>query len=95
MSKKENNQIPFSLFPIAYDVEEGKTYKWCGCGKSKNQPLCDRENCGNKAVIYRATLTETVYFCGCKETQDPPFCDGSHAKVLFRYLDEQKNKPHS
>ena len=91
MSKKKNNQMPDSFFPIAYDVEEGKSYHWCGCGESKNQPLCDRENC-TKAVVYRATLTETVYFCGCKQTQDPPFCDGSHAKVLLRYLDEQKNK---
>jgi len=23
------------------EVEEGKTYYWCSCGKSKNQPFCD------------------------------------------------------
>ena len=27
--------------PYGVDVEEDKTYFWCSCGKSKNQPLCD------------------------------------------------------
>ena len=27
--------------PIAIDVEKEKTYAWCACGKSKNQPFCD------------------------------------------------------
>ena len=26
---------------IAVDVEEGKSYYWCSCGKSSNQPFCD------------------------------------------------------
>ena len=26
---------------IAVDVEEGKTYYWCTCGRSKSQPFCD------------------------------------------------------
>lgn len=84
---KEELEVQF--FPIAYDVEEGKIYNWCGCGKSKNQPLCDRDDCGNQSVPYKAILTETVYFCRCKETKDPPLCDGSHARALLEYL---KNK---
>ena len=27
--------------PYAVEVEEGKTYYWCACGRSKNQPFCD------------------------------------------------------
>ncbi len=27
--------------PYAVDVEQGETYYWCSCGKSKNQPFCD------------------------------------------------------
>ena len=27
--------------PLAMDVEAGKSYFWCACGKSKKQPLCD------------------------------------------------------
>jgi CDGSH-type Zn-finger protein len=27
--------------PIPVDVEEGKNYFWCTCGKSSKQPFCD------------------------------------------------------
>ncbi len=27
--------------PYAVAVEAGKTYYWCRCGRSKNQPFCD------------------------------------------------------
>ena len=27
--------------PITVDVEKGKNYFWCACGKSKKQPFCD------------------------------------------------------
>ena len=80
---KQSSKPPF--FPIAYEVEEGKIYHYCGCGKSENQPFCDRVNC-SQSVSYQAILTETVYFCACKETRDPPFCDGSHAKLIRDYL---------
>jgi len=90
MMKKKETQLPF--LPIAYEVEEGKTYYWCSCGKSKTQPLCDRRNCGNKAIAYHADLTETVFFCGCKQTKAPPLCDGSHAQLLFDYLKKNKSK---
>ena len=26
---------------IALEVEKGKSYYWCSCGKSLKQPLCD------------------------------------------------------
>ena len=26
---------------IAVDVEQGKSYYWCSCGKSSKQPFCD------------------------------------------------------
>jgi CDGSH-type Zn-finger protein len=88
MTDSQHPMPPF--FPIAYEVEEGKIYHWCGCGKSKTQPLCDRENCGDCSVAYHAANTETVYFCGCKETRDPPLCDGSHARLLREYLKKVK-----
>jgi len=75
--------LPF--FPIAYEVEEGKTYCWCSCGKSKTQPFCDRNPC-SEGVLFKAELSETLYFCACKETKDPPLCDGSHARLLREYL---------
>lgn len=79
------------LFPIAVDVEEGKIYRWCGCGKSKAQPFCDRKDCV-KAVEYKALINETVYFCACKRTKDAPFCDGSHAELLLEMVKKRQKK---
>ena len=68
------------LGPYQVEVEEGKTYAWCRCGRSKTQPFCDGSHKGTQfePVIFTAEATETVYLCGCKDTGDPPFCDGSH-----------------
>lgn len=79
------------LFPIALEVEQGKKYNWCGCGKSQNQPLCDKKNCGDKSVSFLATLTEEVYFCNCKQTKNSPWCDGSHAKFLIEAIKKRQN----
>ncbi|CZG27835.1 TPA: CDGSH iron-sulfur domain-containing protein [Legionella pneumophila] len=88
----DNNSEFKHLFPIAVEVTEGKTYVWCGCGKSKTQPFCDKGNCGDKAVSFIAELTEDVYFCNCKQTKSPPFCDGSHAKILLEVVKKRQNK---
>jgi len=68
--------------PYAVEVEAGKSYWWCSCGKSKKQPFCDGSHAGSEfsPVKFDATEKKTLYFCGCKVTQKPPFCDGSHAK---------------
>ena len=68
--------------PFAVDVEQGKTYYWCACGRSKSQPFCDGSHKDTEfsPVKYLAEKSETVYFCGCKATQNQPLCDGSHKK---------------
>jgi len=62
------------------EVEEGKTYYWCSCGKSEKQPFCDGSHSGTDKtpVQYTAEATREVYFCGCKKTAAQPFCDGTH-----------------
>ena len=67
---------------LAINVQQGKTYYWCSCGKSSKQPFCDgsHKGTGFKPVIYRAELTKRMFFCACKQTNDQPFCDGSHNK---------------
>lgn len=66
--------------PYAVEVEAGKTYFWCSCGQSKNQPFCDGSHKGSSfnPVKFTAEESKTAYLCGCKHTGNAPFCDGSH-----------------
>ena len=66
--------------PFGVNVEEGKTYFWCACGKSATQPFCDgsHKDTSFTPVKYEATESTSVYFCGCKATKNQPLCDGSH-----------------
>jgi CDGSH-type Zn-finger protein len=68
--------------PIPVDVEAGKSYWWCSCGKSANQPFCDGSHKGSEFLPrkYEASEARTVYFCACKATANSPLCDGSHKK---------------
>jgi len=62
------------------DVEEGRKYFWCSCGKSNRQPFCDGSHEGTDFLLmsYTAEKTRTLYFCACKHTKGAPLCDGSH-----------------
>jgi CDGSH iron-sulfur domain-containing protein 3 len=65
-------------YPVA--VEAGKTYFWCACGQSKNQPFCDGSHKGSSFTPTKWTAedSKTVFFCGCKHTGNGVLCDGSH-----------------
>jgi len=69
--------------PYPVEVEAGKSYYWCSCGKSQKQPFCDGSHKGSEfsPVPFTAEKTETKYFCGCKMTANQPFCDGAHARL--------------
>ena len=69
--------------PYAINVESGKNYFWCACGKSKKQPLCDGSHNGTDftPIIFKALESKKVFFCGCKQTSSQPLCDGSHIKT--------------
>jgi CDGSH-type Zn-finger protein len=69
--------------PYPVEVEAGKSYFWCACGKSAKQPFCDgsHKGSGMTPVKFEAAESKTVYLCGCKHTSNPPFCDGTHAKL--------------
>lgn len=69
--------------PIPVEVEEGKSYFWCVCGKSAKQPFCDGAHQGTEFTPMKWTAEETkrVFFCACKHTAGQPLCDGSHNKL--------------
>jgi CDGSH-type Zn-finger protein len=50
--------------PYAVEVEEGKSYWWCACGKSTNQPFCDGSHKGSEfsPKEFKAAASGTVYF---------------------------------
>ena len=66
--------------PIGIEVEAGKDYWWCACGRSKNQPFCDGSHKGTSfsPVQWQASETKRVSFCACKQTTTQPLCSGAH-----------------
>ena len=66
--------------PMPVEVEAGKTYFWCACGKSSKQPFCDgaHKGSGIAPVKFTAEADKKLFFCGCKASAKPPFCDGTH-----------------
>lgn len=66
--------------PCRVEVEAGKSYWWCACGKSQKQPFCDGSHKGSSftPVEYKAAESKTVSFCACKQSAKAPLCDGTH-----------------
>jgi CDGSH-type Zn-finger protein len=75
--------IPAQKAPYGVDVQAGRTYFWCACGRSKKQPFCDGSHSGTglQPLPYKATKDKKLWFCGCKATGSKPFCDGTHNKL--------------
>jgi len=78
-----NEPVVAKKGPYVVDVEEGKTYFWCACGQSKNQPFCDgsHKGTGIEPVKWQADETRKKGFCGCKATKNQPLCDGTHKEL--------------
>ena len=69
--------------PFAVEIEAGKDYYWCACGRSAKQPFCD----GSHRVTeftpkpFKAEKSGQAYLCGCKRSKNAPYCDGSHRSL--------------
>jgi CDGSH iron-sulfur domain-containing protein 3 len=66
--------------PYKAELEAGKTYYWCACGRSKNQPFCDgaHKAVGMAPKPFTAEKSGDAWLCGCKHSKNEPYCDGSH-----------------
>ena len=69
--------------PFAIDVDQGKDYYWCACGKSKSQLFCDGSHKGSEfaPLEHTAMDSKTPYFCGCKHSASGAPCDGTHKSL--------------
>lgn len=69
--------------PYAVEVEAGKVYYWCACGRSNKQPFCDgsHKETTFTPIAFEVEESKTVYFCGCKRTANRPLCDGTHGRL--------------
>ncbi|MCA8980017.1 MAG: CDGSH iron-sulfur domain-containing protein [Planctomycetes bacterium] len=67
--------------PAAVEVEGGKNYAWCACGRSAGGALCDGSHAGSafRPQIFKPEASGTVHLCRCKRTKTPPYCDGTHS----------------
>jgi len=77
------DRVIAARIPVKVDVEAGRTYSWCRCGRSARQPFCDgsHEGTGFEPLKYRASETASLWFCRCKQSAHEPLCDGSHRRL--------------
>lgn len=83
--------------PVKVELEEGKTYFWCSCGKSKNQPFCDGSHAGTemKPQKFTAEKSGDAFLCQCKASANAPFCDGAHTRMGEAKAGDPAPKPQS
>ncbi len=69
--------------PYPVSLEAGKTYHWCACGRSNQQPFCDgsHKGTGFNPLSYTPESSGQAWLCGCKRTRSAPNCDGSHSRL--------------
>jgi CDGSH iron-sulfur domain-containing protein 3 len=81
--KSVTERVVYQKKSMPVEVEAGKTYYWCACGRSATQPFCDGSHKGSdiSPVAYKAEATGKAFFCGCKATKNEPLCDGTHKEL--------------
>ncbi len=69
--------------PFVVELEAGKSYAWCACGRSAKQPFCDgsHKDTGMKPNMFKAEESKEMFLCGCKQTGSSPFCDGTPGRL--------------
>ena len=67
--------------PYQVELQVGKNYAWCSCGKSSKMPYCDgsHSTTDKKPMVFKTDETGKAVLCGCQLSMKAPYCDGSHA----------------
>ena len=65
--------------PYVVNVEAGRTYRWCSCGLSADQPWCDDSHAGTgfEPIEFEAAISGEFHMCGCKQSENKPYCFGT------------------
>ncbi|XP_014282476.1 CDGSH iron-sulfur domain-containing protein 3, mitochondrial [Halyomorpha halys] len=85
-SNQPENGVIYDKKPFKIKLIPNKTYNWCLCGHSKNQPMCDGTHKNPyvqiklKPVRFKVTEEKDYWLCNCKQTANRPFCDGTHKR---------------
>ena len=66
--------------PLPVEVEAGKDYYFCSCGKTSTPPFCDgaHQGTGMEPTHYKSEESGTIYLCNCGRSKTGLMCDGSH-----------------
>lgn len=83
--------------PVKTELEAGKDYFWCRCGKSANQPFCDGSHAGTDITPLKFSVEKdgAAALCQCKASANAPFCDGSHTRLGDLEVGDDAPKPQS
>ena len=73
--------------PFLVELQAGRAYSWCACGRSARQPFCDGSHAGTgiEPVRFKSDADGEAVLCGCKRTGRVPFCDGAHNALVEKY----------
>lgn len=79
----KSNPVIAKKGPFVVELEAGKNYFWCTCGRSEKQPFCDGSHKDTEFTPLKFTAEETKKYglCGCKHTKNAPYCDREHSNL--------------
>lgn len=91
------NPVIAAKSPSLVELEKGRKYSWCRCGRSANQPFCDGSHRGTgiTPLVFTAEETGRAALCRCKASATAPFCDGTHTKLGDLSVGDSSPKPQS
>lgn len=69
--------------PMKVELQAGKMYSYCICGKSESQPMCDSRHRGSdfRSMKFAVEEDKAYYLCMCRQSKNLPYCDGSHKQL--------------
>jgi len=91
----EAHPIIAAKSPSRVELEDGKKYFWCRCGRSKDQPFCDGSHKGTSITPlgFMADASGPQTLCRCKASDNAPFCDGTHTRLGDREVGDASPAP--